>query len=117
MPNFSVTVASQTAADTSSTIAAYVPDSIRQPNDVGEGTATFILNVTTAGGVPTLDIDIGLNLAGGFAILGSFAQATGTGVEVITVNNVPDNCSFDVTIGGTTPSLDYEIIRIFSTST
>ncbi len=75
------------------------------------------LNVTAASGTPTLDVVIEDTVDGAnWNVIGTFAQKTGAGREVINVvSPFSDRIRARWTLGGTTPSFTFSVIAASQT--
>lgn len=80
----------------------------RGRNPVG-GKARIYLDVTAVSGTPTLDVDVIGIINGKRHVLASFTQTAIVGLEVITVEEAPDNLSTAWVVGGTTPSMTWNV--------
>lgn len=80
----------------------------RGRNPVG-GKARVYLDVTAVSGTPTLDVDIIGIVNGVRHILDSFTQTALVGLEVITLEEAPDELSTAFVVGGTTPSMTWNV--------
>ena len=75
----------------------------------------FWLNITVAGGTPTLDVDIEEQdpVSGAWSVRASFAQQTTTGLTRLDVTDSPGlparNYRASWTAGGTTPNFDFTV--------
>ncbi len=76
------------------------------------------LNVTAASGTPTLDVVIedSVDMGATWNVIGTFAQKTGAGREVINVlSPFADRIRARWTLGGTTPSFTFSVIAASQT--
>lgn len=80
----------------------------RGANPVG-GKARVYLDVTAVSGTPTLDVDLIGIVNGKRHVLGSFTQTAIVGLEVITIEEAPDELSTAWVVGGTTPSMTWNV--------
>ncbi len=80
----------------------------RGRNPVG-GKARIYLDVTGGGAAMTLDVDVIGIVNGKRQILASFTQQSVAALEVITVEEAPDNLSTAWVVGGTTPTMIWNV--------
>lgn len=80
----------------------------RGANPVG-GKARIYLDVTGGGAAMTLDVDVIGIINGKRHVLASFTQQSVAALEVITIEEAPDELSTAWVVGGTTPSMTWNV--------
>lgn len=101
----------QTIHNMATVAAATVSGSVAEARVIREmQNVRAFLRVTAASGTsPTLDVTLGVTVNGQRYVIGTFAQLTAAGSEMISISDCPSDLDVDYVITGTTPSFDFTV--------